>query len=186
MKMSPDVYLAMGQTSSGHGSEDVRKVLGKVYAQVAGEPLPVMEKMPMGKPYFPQSPWHLSLTHTRTYAACGLGKTPLGLDAESMDRPVKVGLFERVLSCRERQWLMERGNRSEDFLTLWVLKEAYVKYTGQGIGCDLKKISFQVCGEKAFLEGSSLAFRLFFRQGHVLALCTQEEPQVHWLKIGET
>lgn len=183
--MSLDVYLAMGETTPGHGSEDVRKVLGAAYAQVTDAPLPAVEKMPMGKPYFPQSPWHLSLTHTKTCVACGLGKSPLGLDAESLDRPVKVGLFEKVLSCREREWLMAGGNRNEDFLTLWVLKEAYVKFTGQGIGCDLKKVSFRICGEKAILEGTDLAFRLFFRRGHVLALCSQEEPEVHWLKIRD-
>ena len=57
----------------------------------------------------------------------------MGIDAEELDRPVRLSLAEKILSPGE----MEQFNRAEDkrraLLTFWVLKEAGAKRSGEGL-----------------------------------------------------
>lgn len=116
---------------SGH--EAGRLLLGQLYRQVAGEPMPPVRRTPRGKPYFEHSPWHFSISHTDRHAFCVLSHAPVGIDAEELDRPVRFSLISRVLSPAEQQRFNLASNPREAFLALWVLKEAAVKYSGMGL-----------------------------------------------------
>ena len=56
----------------------------------------------------------------------------MGADIEAV-RPRSAGLPRYALSGREYVWYEMRGSRWEDFYTLWTLKEARVKCTGEGL-----------------------------------------------------
>ena len=92
-----------------------------------------MVRTERGKPYFPDSPYHFSLSHTPRHAVCVLSDRNVGVDAEETDRRVHPGLAGKILSAPER----ERVDRSDDprlaLLRLWVLKEAAAKLTGEGL-----------------------------------------------------
>ena len=57
-----------------------RQLLAQLYLQQTGMPLPPILKTAMGKPYFSESPWHFSITHTRGQVFCALAQQPLGID----------------------------------------------------------------------------------------------------------
>ena len=116
---------------SGHRAG--RLLLEQLYRQATGEQLPKIRLTPRGKPYFENSPWHFSITHTDRHAFCVLSHTPVGIDAEELDRPVRFSLAKRIFSPAEQQRFAQADNPQEAFLALWVLKEAAVKRSGLGL-----------------------------------------------------
>lgn len=115
------------------GHQAAWKLLEELYREETGENLPRVARTERGKPYFPDSPYHFSLSHTPRHAVCVLSDRKVGVDAEEADRRVRPGLAGKILSALER----ERVDRSDDprlaLLRLWVLKEAAAKLTGEGL-----------------------------------------------------
>ncbi len=82
---------------------------------------------------------YYNLSHSGDYAACLMGEREVGLDIQER-RPIREGFAERFFKREEQAYLEQlkvtRGEKEmEDaFFTLWTLKEAYVKYSGRGMG----------------------------------------------------
>ena len=95
--------------------------------------MPPIEVMPRGKPYFSNGSCHFSITHTKHHVFCVLSDKPVGIDAEELNRDIRLALAEKILSDFEKQ----QFDRAEDprlaLLTFWVLKEAAAKRTGEGL-----------------------------------------------------
>ena len=115
------------------GHEAGRALLAELYRRETGEALPPIVISPRGKPFFADSPWHFSISHTRKHAFCVLDRENIAIDAEELDRPVNPRLAERILSPREKEQLDAAADKTRALLTFWVLKEAQVKRTGEGL-----------------------------------------------------
>lgn len=166
--MEPRICLGFAPTAPGRGSRDGLCLLEQLYGRVAGASMPRLLKTERGKPYFASGPWHCSITHTESLVCCALAPFPLGVDGERLDRKLRPGLPDKVLAPGELEdW---RGD-SETLLTYWVLKEAYVKYTGQGLRGYPRDLCFRLPPGGPRLEGSDLWFRLLKHEDHILALC---------------
>ena len=118
-------------TLTGH--EAGRQLLEKLYREETGEDLPEIRVADRGKPYFPDSPWHFSISHTPKHAFCVLSRNNIGLDAEELDRKTNLRLAEKVLSKEEKQQFDAAENKEKALLTFWVLKEAAAKRSGEGL-----------------------------------------------------
>ena len=116
---------------SGHDAG--RALLGELYRTETGEALPPILVTERGKPYFEHSPWHFSISHTSKHAFCVLSRYNVGLDAEELDRKVNLKLAEKILSPSEKQQFDAAENKEKALLTFWVLKEAAVKLSGEGL-----------------------------------------------------
>ena len=112
-----------------------RLLLAQMYEELTGEEMPPIEKMPRGKPYFPDSNLHFSITHTKTRVFCALSDVPVGLDAEDLGRKVSPSLAEKILSPGElaQYEALPEEDRNDALLRFWVLKEAEVKCSGLGL-----------------------------------------------------
>ena len=108
-------------------------LLARLYREATGEDLPPIVLTDRGKPYFENSPWHFSISHTPRHAFCVLARENVGLDAEELDRPLRPGLEEKILSPGELQRYRAAEDPHRALLTLWVLKEADAKRTGLGL-----------------------------------------------------
>ena len=115
------------------GHDAAWQLLEKMYRQQTGEALPAVERTALGKPYFLNSPWHFSLTHTKGHVFCVLSQKPVGIDAEEEDRKINLALADKILSPGERAQYDAAADKRLALLTFWVLKEAQVKCTGQGL-----------------------------------------------------
>ena len=115
------------------GHESGRQLLGKLYREETGEDLPPILKTERGKPYFVDSPYHFSISHTRRHAFCVLAKENLAIDAEDLDRRIDLRLAEKVLSPSEKAQFDASEDKRRALLTFWVLKEAAVKLSGEGL-----------------------------------------------------
>lgn len=93
-----------------------------------------------GRPYFEERTCDFSITHTQNHVFCALtdgedSSARVGIDAEDLDRPDLSNLEEMAT-----RWFTENEQKvflasptKETFLRLWTRKEAYSKYTGEGL-----------------------------------------------------
>ena len=116
---------------SGHDAG--RELLSSLYRQATGEELPPITVTDRGKPYFPDSAWHFSISHTPKHAFCVLSRNNVGLDAEELDRKINLKLAEKILSPGEKSRFDAAENKEKALLTFWVLKEAAAKLSGEGL-----------------------------------------------------
>lgn len=116
---------------SGH--EAGRILLADLYRQETGENLPEIQVTDRGKPYFPNNPWYFSISHTPAHAFCALSLTPIGIDAEELDRVINPRLAEKILSPSEYARYEASADKNRTLLTFWILKEAAAKLYGEGL-----------------------------------------------------
>lgn len=118
-------------------------VVGReLLARLCGEPMPEIAVTEFGKPYFPHSPLHFSITHTKKHAFCCISDQNIGIDAEEMDRYVSPALANHILSESEKRRYDAYQDKKAALLRLWVLKEAYAKLLGKGLGDYLYRTDF--------------------------------------------
>lgn len=129
-----------GQT----GHEAGRKLLAMLYRQETGTDLPPILTTPLGKPYFENSLWHFSISHTKGHAFCVLARQNVAIDAEELDRQVKPGFAGRVLSPMEKQQYDAAQDQQRAVLTFWVLKEARAKLSGKGMQGGFRDTEFRL------------------------------------------
>ncbi len=125
---------------SGHDA--AWALLEECYAAETGLPLPETACTDRGKPYFIHSDYHFSLSHTDHHAFCCLSEKNVGIDAEEMNRTVSAALADKILSPREKAKWESSSDKEACLLRFWVLKEAYAKLTGKGLGSYLYETDF--------------------------------------------
>ena len=131
--MMAQTYLASAALNGRSGHEVGRMLLSQLYDTHVGTPMPQILAAPRGKPYFADSGWHFSISHTKHYAFCVLADIPVGLDAEEMDRKVDLSIAPKILSAQELTQFQSAQDQRLTLLRFWVLKEAQAKLTGEGM-----------------------------------------------------
>lgn len=138
------------------GHEAAWALLEAVYRREVGEPLPQVARTPQGKPYFLDSPWRFSLSHTRNHALCALSRNPVGVDGEELDREVSLRLAEKILSPGEKARFDAAPDKRLALLTFWVLKEAAAKATGEGLRGYPNKTDFSLTDPRVTIRDGCL------------------------------
>ena len=127
------MFLEGREITTGTGHEAGRKLLAQMYARYVGEPMPEIAVQKKGKPYFVNSSWHFSISHCKHHVFCALSLKPIGIDAEELDRDMRLSLARKILSAMELAQFERAGDPHLALLTFWVLKEAQAKMTGEGL-----------------------------------------------------
>ncbi|MCU0449212.1 MAG: 4'-phosphopantetheinyl transferase superfamily protein [Bernardetiaceae bacterium] len=109
----------------------VRHLLGALVAHLAGRFGPLdpaqLTKDPNGRPHWPQQDCHVSLSHTRGWAAAALSlHAPVGIDIEEVTPKVgrvapRIMVPEELAQAPDFEWLT----------FFWCAKEALYKMYGQ-------------------------------------------------------
>ena len=168
-----NIYCAPRGELGGHAA--AYALLRRVFARDYGGDLPIIEKTPNGKPFFPERPGiHFSISHTKTHVLCALSNSPIGADIESPRYISRTALG--FFASPEELALFEP-------LDLWVLKESYLKLLGGTLPLVRKmrfgrvsneivlKSSVQGNNELAF-DRSPLIFRLYKVDGCCAAVAS--------------
>ena len=141
-----------------------------------------------GRPYFCDRMCDFSITHTQNHVFCAIieGEEPMriGIDAEDLGRPDFSNLEEMVARWfgENEQAVFLKSPTKETFLRLWTRKEAYVKYTGEGIRAlsKIDTVSLETQGDIRFFD---------YREGDILlSVCAPrgtEAPQKVQIKEKE-
>ena len=128
-----DIFFSGCPLNGRSGHQAGRELLTELYFRATGDTLPPIAIAERGKPYFPDSEWHFSISHTKGHAFCALAKTPIGIDAEEVTRGINLRLADKILSPAERAEYDASADKQRALLTFWVLKEAAAKCTGEGL-----------------------------------------------------
>lgn len=136
------MLLAWERLNGRSGHDVAYQLLRRLYEENTGKNMPPISTSPTGKPYFSGESLHFSISHTKDHAFCCLSDTNVGIDAEPMDREVAERLAKKCLSASEFEIYQSSDNPADTFLRLWVLKEAYAKLTGKGLGSYLWETAF--------------------------------------------
>lgn len=126
-----EIRSMMLGTLSGH--EAGLRLLEQMYREKTGLPLPAIARTERGKPYFVGSSVYFSLSHTPRRVFCVLSDRPVGIDAEETDRNIDLRLAEKILSASELEQYARVEDKCQALLKFWVLKEAFVKCSGEGL-----------------------------------------------------
>ena len=116
---------------SGH--EAGRTLLQKLWEENIGGSLPEIAVTCRGKPYFVDSDWHFSISHTKRRVFCVLSRQNVGIDAEEADRDINLRLAEKILSPFEKEQFDAAEDKRTALLRFWVLKESAAKLSGEGL-----------------------------------------------------
>ena len=137
-----------------------------------------------GKPQIVNFPKKFNLSHSGDYVVCGVSDGEVGVDIQKWV-PFKDRTAERFFAKEEWKLLQETDveKRTELFYRLWSRKEAYGKYTGQGIG--------SVVGEDFSDERRWKEKKICFREqileaGYSLAVCYGTAEVLNSRKTGNS
>ena len=141
-----------------------------------------------------------NLSHARgVVTVAGGGAHPVGVDVERVRTDAIARELEaRVLHPDERARLRDDVAPARAFFQLWVLKEAYIKATGEGLAAPLREICFdpERTALDALPEGRDPARWSFDRRGLIVtigrhevavccAVCWAGGGTAHWRTPGE-
>ena len=167
-------------------SENSHRFLDKAVHQLYGEGAYELSVLSGGKPYFAHHPEiHFSISHSGEYWACAFADEEVGLDIQIEDHHRKKEKIAKRFFSQEEQIYLAKQNYAE-FYDIWAMKEAYLKYTGEGLACGLDKISVvregavrdMVCaasGKQGHLQ------KIDFPLGYHMWICT--DPSNRSIKI---
>lgn len=123
-----------------------------------------------GKPFLKNyEDFHFSISHSGNYAVCVCSSLPVGVDIENNDRGNEK-IAKRYFTADEYRCIYETGET--DFAKVWTSKEAYVKYTGNGLSEGLDTFSV--------LDGST-GCRFVTTElpsGYTVTVCTASDESI--------
>lgn len=134
-----------------HTRSDTDALINKSLSGYLGrEVSAVIQRTSAGKPYSEEYPLHIGVTHTDDTVLVAINERPFGIDCESKDRTAinMHRIAEKYFCENERTYVFEncsdKQTMNERFLEIWVKKEAYVKFTGEGLSgmskCDVTSL----------------------------------------------
>ena len=123
-----------------------------------------IEKGPFGKPYLKDGPF-FNLSHSAGYLALAIGERELGVDIEA---PRKI----------KHQGFVQVGEENIEPLTLWVVKESFMKWTGEGVR-QFRSVRAEQIGEQLYrvTDGAREAIAQTFRMESCIGAVTMKEPE---------
>lgn len=112
------------------GRELTDKLLSLALAD-AGKPGLKILRTEKGKPYVKEPDVFLSVSHSENLFICLIGDRPLGIDLQHGRKMDFEKVADRYFTDEEAAWVKHCGNSA--FFRLWTRKEAFSKYTGNGL-----------------------------------------------------
>ena len=139
-----------------------------------------------GKPYFKERPdIHFSISHSGEYAAIVLSDSEVGIDIQQV-REIKPKLVEKLCDEAERRYVYESVDKDKAFITLWALKESYIKAIGRGMSFPMDEINFRLdssCGEiQGEISNREGSYTVRDMGGYVLAVCFMQISEQRFSK----
>lgn len=125
-----------------------------------------------GKPYFKEVPIEFSVSHTGSLWVCLIDREPVGVDVQKIRPCRRDKIAERYYTRDEQEYVAAMGENG--FFQIWARKEAYVKFTGDGITEKMKEVST--------LKDGGIEFVDFELWENVKGSCCMREKRELWIR----
>lgn len=97
-----------------------------------------------GKPFFTLQPGiHYNVTHSGKYVACIFTGQEVGIDIQEHKEVRYQQMMKRMVPAEIEEKILGEKDWKKDFFDQWTLREAYVKWTGEGFSRDLRSIPME-------------------------------------------
>lgn len=94
-----------------------------------------------GKPYLVNHPKiHYNVSHSGEFAICAISGVPVGIDIQKKRIVDVAKVGQKIFPDEEYRKFLKSEKMQEDFFRQWVLRESYLKWTGEGITKDLREL----------------------------------------------
>lgn len=124
-----------------------------------------------GKPFFSYRPaLHYNISHSGDYVVCILADQEVGIDVQVHRKANYERMLRRMVPEEQYAEIMAGADAEQKFFEQWVLREAYIKWTGDGLSRDLRTISMD--------EGSHML--LDIEEGYSGALWAMNPMEISW------
>lgn len=125
-----------------------------------------------GKPRFSSGFPEFSVSHTGSLWVCLMGNQTVGVDVQKIRKCSMNAIARRYYTPDEQQYAADMG--AEGFFRIWTRKEAYAKFTAQGLNEELRFFST--------LKESGLVFSDLFLMEGVKGACCMKEKSELWIR----
>lgn len=143
-----------------------------------------------GRPYLPFHPdIFISISHSGDYLVMALSDFSIGVDIQE-HRSVSESVWERFYPAEDSAMLSsikDSLQRDDFFFRTWTIRESYTKYTGRGLGEDLR--SFHIDHDKCTItseKGSPNAYYVELEPpspGYSFAACSGDPAVIPDVRI---
>lgn len=104
-----------------------------------------------GKPFLTLQPSiHYNISHSGNYVVCALAPQEVGIDIQVHKEVDYEKILNKIVPDDQKGKILEAENLQQAFFDEWVLREAYVKWTGEGFSKNLKKIPMDAGWNRLF------------------------------------
>ncbi|MCD7868145.1 MAG: 4'-phosphopantetheinyl transferase superfamily protein [Clostridiales bacterium] len=94
-----------------------------------------------GKPFFTLQPWlHYNISHSGKYVVCLFADREVGIDVQQHKASNYARVLGRTVPEALAAEILGKEDPTEAFFTQWVMREAFIKWTGEGLSRDLRTI----------------------------------------------
>ncbi|MEM0910629.1 MAG: 4'-phosphopantetheinyl transferase superfamily protein [Pseudomonadota bacterium] len=140
-----------------------------------------------GKPFLVGYELNFNLSHSHSVVACAVDeKSECGVDIENYRNIKQLALLSnKVLTQKEQESQLHAEDANKDFLDKWVIKEAVLKKSGEGLAGGLKNVctvSLYDNDHKAIDKNRSVMADKHIYQykssDYTLAICTQSDCDI--------
>lgn len=115
------------------------------------------------KPYAVNCNIEFNISHCEDIVVCAVHDSPIGIDIERI-RPISAKVLKKFFSQAEQEYILGKvpclqdydaelsNEQQKRFFEIWTGKEAYLKYTGEGLIKDLANLHFDKSRITTFLK----------------------------------
>lgn len=147
--------------------------------------LPSIRRHPQGKPYLPDyAGISFNYSHSPFGILLGLHTRPIGVDIQGKIL-YKEKLARRICHPRELDAITDAADQGEMLTRLWTAKESYLKYTGEGIRSDLRKLDCSDCLKGQGRVGTADLYSFMEREFGMAVCCQGSMPELFEVKWEE-
>lgn len=148
---------------------------------IAGEIL--VKRREKGKPYLAEHPdICFNYSHSRQGVLCGIDEHEIGVDIEGVIS-YREALAKKISHPNEWDMLLAAEEKEQLLTRIWIAKESYLKFTGDGIRGELRQLDFSVCQADLFMAAGCL-FQLKCNEQFGMAVCGGRE-EYHFVNAEE-
>lgn len=178
-----------------HDQRSASQRLRKAVSEYCGDDVQELhvERTEKGKPYFPDMPEiQFSISHSGEYWACAVAREAVGLDLQKyvLQREETPDLAAVRFSKMAHRFFhpveaeFVELDRYHNFFIAWAAREAYVKYTGQGIDkffsehCVIPEQDYEwnrlsgKCENIAWQALEKQFWKTYYKEDYILCVCT--------------
>lgn len=138
-----------------------------------------IKKTEFGKPYIDSlEEFKYNISHSGDYVAIAYGDDDIGIDVEQL-REKDIKIAKRCFHSDEVDYILrDDEGQDERFFKIWTGKEAYLKYTGQGINVPLN--SFVVDVENATIRDKNVALTMKRIDDLLVTICAKDTGNIEY------